>query len=39
MGLCVSGGGYRAMLFHLGTLCRLNESAYLGNVSSADPFC
>ena len=23
--LCLSGGGYRAMLFHLGTLKRLNE--------------
>lgn len=23
--LCLSGGGYRAMLFHLGTLWRLNE--------------
>lgn len=27
--LCLSGGGYRAMLFHLGTLWRLNEMAYL----------
>lgn len=27
--LCLSGGGYRAMLFHLGTLWRLNEAAYL----------
>jgi NTE family protein len=27
--LCLSGGGYRAMLFHLGTLWRLNELAYL----------
>ncbi len=25
MGLCLSGGGYRAMLFHLGALIRLNE--------------
>src|SRR5437870_8298334 len=25
IGLCLSGGGYRAMLFHLGTLWRLNE--------------
>lgn len=24
-GLCLSGGGYRAMLFHLGALWRLNE--------------
>lgn len=27
--LCLSGGGYRAMLFHLGTLWRLNEAGYL----------
>jgi NTE family protein len=27
--LCLSGGGYRAMLFHLGALWRLNESGYL----------
>jgi NTE family protein len=27
--LCLSGGGYRAMLFHLGGLWRLNELAYL----------
>jgi NTE family protein len=27
--LCLSGGGYRAMLFHLGTLWRLNEWGYL----------
>ncbi len=27
--LCLSGGGYRAMLFHLGTLWRLNEVQYL----------
>src|SRR5215471_2305609 len=27
--LCMSGGGYRAMLFHLGTLWRLNELKYL----------
>src|SRR6266571_6476784 len=26
---CLSGGGYRAMLFHLGTLWYLNESGYL----------
>lgn len=29
VGLCLSGGGYRAMLFHLGSLCRLNEFGYL----------
>lgn len=27
--LCLSGGGYRAMLFHLGSLWRLNETGYL----------
>ena len=27
--LCLSGGGYRAMLFHVGSLWRLNELAYL----------
>src|SRR6476660_9412100 len=27
--LCLSGGGYRAMLFHLGTLWRLNEVGLL----------
>jgi NTE family protein len=29
MALCLSGGGYRAMLFHLGVLWRLNEVGYL----------
>lgn len=28
--LCLSGGGYRAMMFHLGALTRLNEFGYLG---------
>lgn len=32
IGLCLSGGGYRAMLFHIGTLWRLNEMAYLGKL-------
>jgi NTE family protein len=27
--LCLSGGGYRAMLFHVGSLWRLNEAGYL----------
>jgi NTE family protein len=27
--LCLSGGGYRAMLFHIGALWRLNEWGYL----------
>ena len=30
--LCLSGGGYRAMLFHLGALWRLNELAWLGKL-------
>lgn len=29
IGLCMSGGGFRAMLFHLGALWRLNELGYL----------
>lgn len=29
VGLCLSGGGYRAMLFHLGALWRLNEVGWL----------
>jgi NTE family protein len=29
LGLCLSGGGYRAMLFHAGALARLNELGYL----------
>src|SRR5690349_10861753 len=32
IGLCLSGGGYRAMLFHLGSLWRLNEGAYFGRL-------
>lgn len=28
-GLCLSGGGYRAMLYHIGTLLRLYESGLL----------
>ncbi|MDQ3707291.1 MAG: patatin-like phospholipase family protein [Chloroflexota bacterium] len=31
--LCLSGGGYRAMLFHLGALWRLNELGYLERLS------
>src|SRR5262249_27414203 len=27
--LCLSGGGYRAMIFHLGALCRLNQLGFL----------
>jgi NTE family protein len=32
IGLCLSGGGYRAMTFHLGALWRLNEAGYLGKL-------
>jgi len=31
IGLCLSGGGYRAALFHLGALRRLNEFGILAN--------
>jgi len=30
--LCLSGGGYRAMLFHVGSLWRLNEAGVLGHI-------
>ena len=29
MALCLSGGGYRAMIFHLGAMWRLNEAGLL----------
>ena len=29
LALCLSGGGYRAMLFHLGVLWYLNDARYL----------
>ncbi len=32
IGLCLSGGGYRAMLFHVGSLWRLLELGYLKDV-------
>ncbi|AZO24562.1 patatin-like phospholipase family protein [Mesorhizobium sp. M1E.F.Ca.ET.045.02.1.1] len=32
LGLCLSGGGYRAMLFHAGVLCRLNEAGLLQKI-------
>src|SRR5205809_287171 len=38
--LCLSGGGYRAMLFHLGALWRINELALLprlARISSVSP--
>ena len=31
--LCLSGGGYRAMVFHLGALWRLYDAGLLGTVS------
>ena len=37
--LCLSGGGYRAMVFHLGALWRLNElgsRGRYGRVSAGD---
>ncbi len=33
IGLCLSGGGYRAMLFHVGTLWRLVDSGALGSIT------
>jgi NTE family protein len=33
VGLCLSGGGYRAMLFHLGALRRLNEAGTLATLT------
>jgi len=32
LALCLSGGGYRAMLFHLGTIWRLFETGYLARL-------
>jgi NTE family protein len=32
LALCLSGGGYRAMLFHLGALWRLNEAGLLSRL-------
>src|SRR5947209_10080470 len=29
MALCLSGGGYRAMVFHLGAIWRINEAGLL----------
>jgi len=34
IGLCLSGGGYRAAMFHLGALRRLNELGILGQLQS-----
>ncbi|WP_281004496.1 patatin-like phospholipase family protein [Noviherbaspirillum massiliense] len=33
IGLCLSGGGYRAMIFHLGALIRLNEAGLLSQLT------
>ena len=33
IGLCLSGGGFRAMVFHLGALWRLNELGLLSKVA------
>ena len=33
VGLCLSGGGYRAMLFHVGVLWRLNELGLLPTIA------
>jgi predicted acylesterase/phospholipase RssA len=32
LALCLSGGGYRAMLFHAGAILRLNELGVLSKV-------
>jgi predicted acylesterase/phospholipase RssA len=32
IGLCLSGGGFRAMLFHLGAFIRMNELGLLANL-------
>lgn len=32
--LCLSGGGFRAVLFHLGALTRLNDAGLLGSVDT-----
>src|SRR5271157_2106207 len=34
IGLCLSGGGYRAALFHLGALRRLNELGILAKLKT-----
>jgi len=31
--LCLSGGGYREMLFHLGGIIRLNETGHLKEIA------
>jgi NTE family protein len=36
--LCLSGGGYRAMVFHIGVLWRLYETGLLGACSAFPAF-
>ena len=36
--LCLSGGGYRAMLFHIGAIWRLNELRYLPSSTASRAF-
>ena len=38
IGICLSGGGYRAMLFHVGVLWRLAELGYLGTTNRDGKF-
>lgn len=38
MALCLSGGGYRAMLFHAGVLWRLNELGFLPKLKESPAF-
>ena len=38
IGICLSGGGYRAMLFHLGSLLRLLEFKYLSGAGIKEEF-
>jgi NTE family protein len=33
LALCLSGGGYRAMLFHVGTILRVNEAGLLARLN------
>lgn len=33
IGLCLSGGGYRAMIYHVGAIIRLNELGFLSRIS------
>jgi NTE family protein len=33
--LCLSGGGYRTMVFHFGALWRLNKAGWLGSARAS----